>query len=119
MTPLDEVALRWRAIWEVGPGVAVLDGSSALSTAGVRGFDERVVHVSVPREVHHAPVLGVRIHLVHRGLHEVVRAGTPRTRPAIAAIRAASWAVSDRQAALLLTLPIQQRVVTGGAAAEG
>ncbi len=110
--PLNDVALRWRAIWEVGPQ-AVVDGISALAAGGVSGFDEHVVHVSVPRSVHRPRVPGVRIHRVQRVSSEVAAAGIPRTRPAIAAVRAASWAVSDRQAALLLTLPVQQRVITG------
>lgn len=111
--PLGDVGLRWRAIWEVGLGVATLDGVSALAAAGTRGFDENVVHVSVPRGVHHAPVSGVRIHRVERFTDERVSIGIPRTRPAVAAIRAASWAVSDRQAALLLALPVQQRIIGG------
>lgn len=109
---LGVVAQRWRAIWEVGAGAAVLDGVSALHAVGVTGFDEGAVHVSVPRAVHHAQVSGVRIHRVERRPGELAAAGIPRVRPAVAAVRAASWAVSDRQAALLLTLVVQQRVVT-------
>lgn len=36
----------------------------------------------------------------------------PRTKPAVAAIRAAYWAVSDRQAALVLLMTVQQRLAT-------
>jgi hypothetical protein len=111
---LGEVARRWRAVWEVGAGAAALDGVSALQAAGVRGFEEGAVHVSVPRAVHHAGVPGVRIHRVERRPRELVLAGIPRVRPAEAAVRAASWAVSDRQAALVLALVVQQRVVTAG-----
>lgn len=54
-------------------------------------------------------------------LHEVLRrtgdevaaSGIPRTNPAVAAVRAAHWAVSDRQAALVLAMPVQQRIITG------
>lgn len=111
---LGDVALCWRAIWEVGAGAAALDGVSSLQAAGVRGFDESIVQVSVPRPVHHARVSGVRIHRVDRGPRELAAASIPRVRPAEAAIRAASWAVSDRQAALVLALVVQQRVVTAG-----
>jgi very-short-patch-repair endonuclease len=38
--------------------------------------------------------------------------GIPRTRPAVAAVRGALWAVSDRQAGLLLTMTVQQRLAT-------
>jgi very-short-patch-repair endonuclease len=56
-------------------------------------------------------VPGVQVHRLHRGIDEVVGPGTPRVRTAVAAVRAAQWARSDRQAALLLTLPVQQRLV--------
>jgi very-short-patch-repair endonuclease len=54
-------------------------------------------------------------------VHKVVRrvpgelASVPcvRTVPAVAAVRAAHWAVTDRQAALTLVMPVQQRLVTG------
>ncbi len=111
---LGDVARRWRSIWEVGAGAAVLDGVSALQAAGVTGFGEAVEHVSVPRAVHPRRVSGVRIHRIERGPGELAVAGIPRVRPATAAIRAASWAVSDRQAALVLALVVQQRVVTAG-----
>ncbi len=109
---MGERAGRWRAVWECGPDVA-LDGVSALHAAGVRGFDEMCVHVSASRERHRRPVDGVRVHRVTRVSNEIVTAGVPRVRPAIAAVRAAHWATSDRQAALLLVLPVQQRIVTG------
>jgi hypothetical protein len=107
-------ALWWRAIWETGSRIAALDGVSALLAAGVTGYEETVVHVSVPDPCTPAQTPGVRIHRVVRNEGEVVRrSGVPRVAPAIAAIRAAHWAVSDRQAALLLVLPIQQGIVSG------
>jgi very-short-patch-repair endonuclease len=57
---------------------------------------------------------GVKLHKVIRRVpEELMGAGLTRTRPAVAAVRAAHWAVSDRQAALLLAMPVQQRLVTG------
>ncbi|MEO5608120.1 MAG: hypothetical protein ABIQ61_06650 [Ornithinibacter sp.] len=112
--PLDVMARRWRAIWEVGVRVAALDGVTALQHAGMTGFVDHDVHVSVKHTVEVAPLDGVRIHKVVRRLeHEVLGAGIPRTRAAVAAIRAAHWASTDRQAALLLVLPVQQRLCTG------
>lgn len=59
-------------------------------------------------------VPGVRIHkLVRRVPDEILTSGLPRTRPAIAAVRAARWAKSDRQAALTLVMPVQQGMCTG------
>ncbi|EWT00191.1 hypothetical protein N865_17775 [Intrasporangium oryzae NRRL B-24470] len=114
--PLTPLAQWWRAVWEVGHGIAALDGVTALLAAGLTGYDEQLVHVSI---VHHhrvAPVEGVRQHTItRRRPDEVIRAGVPRVRPAVAAIRAAHWAASDRQAALILVLTVQQRLATPAA----
>ncbi len=111
---LDTTALAWRAVWEVGrPDVAV-DGAAALLVDGLTGYTTPVVDVSVPWAARVAPVPGVRIHRVCRGEDEVRRVGVPRVRASVAAVRAAHWAASDRQAALLLALPVQQRLIRGG-----
>lgn len=110
---LGVAASRWRAIWEVGVGVAVVDGVTALQVAGLTGFEEETVHVSVKHTARVTDVSGVKVHKVARRADlEVLAAGVPRTRPAVAAVRAAHWAVSDRQAALLLAMPVQQRLVS-------
>ncbi len=44
---------------------------------------------------------------------DVRAAGIPRVRPEVAAVRAAQWARTDRQAALILCLVVQQRLVRG------
>ncbi|MBM6404497.1 hypothetical protein JQN72_09610 [Phycicoccus sp. CSK15P-2] len=112
--PLGDLARRWRGVWEVAAGVTAVDGVTALQHAGMVGYDDEQVHVSVRHTTEVVPVEGVTIHKVaRRGGDEVVRAGLPRTRPAVAAVRAAHWAVSDRQAALLLAMPVQQRLCTG------
>jgi very-short-patch-repair endonuclease len=109
--PLSLVAKRWRAVWEVGRG-AVLDGVSALEAAGLENFETNEVHLSIDHEQRVTRVEGVRVHQV-REAREVdsTAAGVPRVRPAVAAVRAAQWAVSDRQAALLLCMAVQQRLV--------
>lgn len=110
---LSDAALRWRAVWEVGRG-AVLDGVSALLAAGLQGFTTDVVHVSVAHDQRAPSVSGVRIHKVREPLgQDTVAVGVPRVRPGVAAVRAAQWAVSDRQAALVLCLTAQQRLVNG------
>lgn len=117
--PLPVLARAWSAIWEIGERIAVLDGVTSLAASGMTGFDEQHLHVSV-RHSHDIPCLdGVRIHKVIRRVEgEVVPVGVPRTTPAVAAVRAAGWAVSDRQAALLLLMPIQQRLTTPPLVAE-
>ncbi len=99
---------HWVAIWESGPG-AVLDGASALYAAGLTGWTEPVIHVTVPsgHRVHRLP--GVRIHRLDK-TDAVVRSGLPRTVPEVAAIRAAQWATSDRASATLLAMTMQQRL---------
>lgn len=114
--PLGEHELRWRAVWEVGHRVAALDGVSALQAAGLTGFAEPVVHVSVVHNVRTPQTAGVRQHKVSpRQANHLAGSGIPRVRPPVAAVRAASWAVSDRQGALLLLLPVQQGIVTPAA----
>jgi very-short-patch-repair endonuclease len=110
--PLTREGLWWSAVLEGGPR-AHLDGVSALLYAGLEHFEERTVRVSVPR--------GAKIR--HRGTSVDIRqtrrwdpadlapAGVPHTRPAVAAVRAALWARSDRQAALVLNMVVQQGLV--------
>lgn len=110
---LSPVAHRWRAVWEVGANAA-LDGVTALQAAGLTGFESALLHVSVPSAYRPSPVPGVRIHVVcATDAPDRVGAGIPRVRPAVAAIRAAHWASSDRQAALLVCLVAQQRLASG------
>lgn len=111
---LSVEANRWRAIWEVGEGIAALDGVTALQAAGLERFDDDRVHVSVLHTASIEAVEGVVIHkVIRRSPGEVMAHGIPRVRPPMAAIRAARWAVSDRQAALLLVMPVQQGLATG------
>lgn len=111
--PLGLEGQRWRAIWETGAKVAVLDGVTALQAAGLQGYAEQILHVSVVHTCAVKKVSGVRLHKVIRRVEgEVVPVGIPRTRPAVAALRGAYWAVSDRQAALILLMAVQQRLTT-------
>lgn len=112
--PLTRTADLWRALWEVGPRVAALDGPTALQLAGLKGYSDEQVHVSAVHTAAITPPPGVRVHKVVRRVEgELLRVGLVRTKPAVAAVRAAHWAVSNRQAALLLAMPVQQRLVTG------
>ena len=57
---------RWLAVWESGPR-AFLDGVSALQAAGLTGWTEQAIHVTVVagNRVHRRP--GVRIHRLDPG----------------------------------------------------
>jgi very-short-patch-repair endonuclease len=105
-------ALAWRAIWEVNRRDVAVDGVSAMVDAGLTGFELSTVEVSVPWPIRVRPIPGVRVHRVCREEAEVITAGLPRVGTPTATIRAANWASSDRQAALLLALPVQQRLLT-------
>ncbi len=111
--PLTEEARRWVAVFEAGPR-AFLDGSAALVAAGMEGFVPETIRVSVPRGARVRRAAGLNIRQTRRWQADDVAAttGPPRTRPEVAAVRAAIWAVSDKQAGLLLTLPVQQGLVS-------
>lgn len=108
--PLSDRARLWRAVWETGSG-AILDGVSALHAAGLTGFTFDRIDVAVPAGRRINPVQGVRVRR-RRDLGPTLMAGLPRARPEAAVIRAAQWAVSDRQAVLLVCLVVQQRMVS-------
>lgn len=118
---LSTTARAWSAVHESG-GDALVDGVTSLQLAGVRGLTDEAVHISLHHLCQTRQIAGVVQHKVSRRVEgEGVSAGVPRTPPALAAVRAASWAASDRQAALFLVMPVQQRIITGGhlvAAAE-
>ena len=100
----------WQAVWESGAD-ARLDGAAALLAHGLRGFTPELIDVSVP---HHrsswSVVEGVRVSR-RRHLPPLFPSGVPRARVEWAMIRAAQLARTDRQAALLLCMPLQQRLV--------
>ncbi len=110
--PLGDRARLWHAVIEAGTR-AVLDGTGSLLAAGLTGFDVALVRVSVPRggKILSSPGADVR---QTRRLRpsDVVSAGVPRVNTPVAATRAALWAVSDSQAALVLTMTVQQGLAT-------
>lgn len=111
--PLGERARLWHAVIEAGTR-AVLDGTGSLPAAGLAGFEADHVRVSVPRgaKILSSPGALVRQTRRLRRSDVVAGSGPPRVRTPIAAVRAGLWATSDRQAALLLTMTVQQRLAT-------
>jgi very-short-patch-repair endonuclease len=111
--PITEAALRWVAVLEGGPR-AVLDGFSALQAAGLTKFESDRIRVSVPRGARIRRVPGVDVRQTRRWSADDVASGSgpPRTRTEVAAVRAALWARSDKQAALVLTMTVQQGLAT-------
>lgn len=107
---LDAKAQRRVATWEVGAG-AVLDGVTSLVEAGLTSWQENVIHVSVAKGTRVRPRPGVRIHHQRR-MGRTLGTEPPRTAPEVATLRAAAWAVSDRQALTVLAMPVQQGLVS-------
>ncbi len=103
-------ALWWRAVWESGSG-SRLDGVAALEASGLTGFEALAIDVSIPSNNRRHRVQGVRLH--RRSLMPPAgAAGVPRVDVPYAAVHAAVWAATDRQAALVLCLVLQQRLTT-------
>jgi very-short-patch-repair endonuclease len=102
---------RWAAVFQGGPR-ACLDGVSALIASGLKRFTEDRVRVSVPRgaRVRRAPEFDIR-QTRRWCVDDLVRTGLPRTKPPVAAVRGALWARTDKQAALLVTMSVQQGLV--------
>ncbi len=97
-------------MWESGSG-SRLDGVAALEASGLTGFEAPAIDVSIPSNNRRHRVQGVRLH--RRSLMPPAgAAGVPRVDVPHAAVHAAVWAATDRQAALLLCLVLQQRLTT-------
>ena len=111
--PLTTLARCWAAIFETGTAIAAIDGVTSLQHAGLTGYVDDSLHVSAVHNHNTERLPGVRIHkVIRRVAGELIETGLPRTRPEVAAIRAAHWATSDRQAALILLMTVQQRLTT-------
>lgn len=112
---LDIMAFLWFAVAEAGPRAA-LDGLSALIAAGLVGLTQHPARVSIPRGARPVRARGIDVRQTRRlQPTDLCGAGIPRVRPDIAAIRAGIWAMSDRQAATILAMVVQQRIATAQA----
>lgn len=110
--PLDDRAREWVAVLEGGPR-ACLDGASSLIAAGLKGYSVDAIRVSLPRGGIVTRVPGINMRQTRRWrADDVVLHGVPRTRPHVAGVRAALWARSDKQAALVLAMVVQQGLAT-------
>lgn len=106
--PLPELGQLWAAVFEAGPR-GCLDGASALVAGGLKHYSEAPVRLSVPPGVLVRRAPGIDIRQTRRlVLTDLAPSGIPRTRPDVAGVRAALWARSDKQAALVLTMTVQQ-----------
>jgi very-short-patch-repair endonuclease len=109
--PIARAGHEWAAVFQGGPR-ACLDGASALLAAGLERYTVDRIRVSVPRGARIRRTRAYDIRQTRRWAPgDLEPHGIPRTRPAVAAVRGALWAVSDRQATYLLTLAVQQGLV--------
>ena len=112
---LNAAAMRWYAVFEAGPRSAV-DGASSLEAAGLTGWKSDTIRVSVPRGAPAVRRRGLMVRQTRRlKPDDVICIGLRRVRPEIAAVRGSLWAVTDRQAATLLAMTVQQRLTTAEA----
>lgn len=109
--PLDWRARCWVAVLEADPRAA-LDGVTALRWEGLPLEDDEIVLIT-PKGSRPLRMAGVRVHESRRWAADDIRVlGIRRTAPAVAAVHAGLWAVTDKQAAYFPTLAVQKGVVT-------
>lgn len=107
---ISDLGDRWAAVFQGGPR-ACLDGGSSLVAAGLTRYELDRVRVSVPRGARIRRNRRFDIRETRRWCDDdTVRIGIPRTRSATAAVRAALWARTDREATYVITLAVQQGV---------
>lgn len=93
-----------------GGASAWAEGEAALVLGGLKGWVPRVIDVGQPRTTRALGVTGVRYrHLVV--VSETTGSGVRRSRPAMAVLRAASWAASESAAGTLVAMSVQQGLV--------
>ncbi len=110
--PLVQEAREWLAVLDAGPR-ACLDGASSLIRAGLKNYDVDRIRVSVPRGVPVRSMEGVDVRQTRRlRLDDLSDDRLPRTRTPVAAVRAGLWARTDRQAGLLVSMAVQQRLTS-------
>lgn len=117
LTPLGRY---WMAVFETGAHAA-LDGAARLVAEGMTGFTPRFIDVTAARG--HRPSTqqwpGVRVHQ-HRDRGEIETSpdGLPCVALARAGVNAGIWAASDREAATVICMSVQQRIVDAVALRE-
>ena len=107
--PLSPRARLRSALWESGRDAA-LDGVAALLAAGLQNFSTDLVDISIPHRIPAKRMAGVRHHR-RRAMPAVIPTGIRRVHPAVALLNAAAWAATDRQAATIIAMALQQRLL--------
>jgi very-short-patch-repair endonuclease len=102
----------WLSLARVGPS-ARLGGASALEVDGLKGYAEPSARIWVPKGHAKHRVPGVTLHETRRwkASQDATVWGLPRSLPGVAVAQGVAWAKSLRQAALIVTMSVQQRLV--------
>lgn len=113
--PLTSQQRRWVGVLHAGPG-AVLALGTAAEAGGLKGFEEREVHVAVEhgREVGDLvdPAVTVRVHQTRHVTSDVVPLrDPPRQQVARAVVELASVAATDNRTRALIAASVQQQLV--------
>jgi very-short-patch-repair endonuclease len=111
--PLDFRARCRVSVWEAGDRAA-LDGSTSLTWRGLQGFADGI-HVIVPWPGRAERWEGSNVHPSRLWTPEDigVQEGLRVTHSDVATVRAAMWARSDRAAATVMAMAVQQRLTSG------
>jgi very-short-patch-repair endonuclease len=109
--PLEWRTRCWVAVLEAAPRAA-LDGVTSLRWEGLPLEDEEIVLIT-PKGSRSLRLTGVRVRESRRWAAGDIRTvGIRRTSPAVAAVHAGLWAVTDKQAAYFPTLAVQKGIAT-------
>jgi very-short-patch-repair endonuclease len=105
-------------VLESGPRAA-LSGVTALQYDGMAALTDETIHLFVPKGTIKRKLRAVTRHESRRWREEdLAPSGIRRTKPAVSAVMAALWAVTERQATFFLILPVQQGLCTPAELAE-
>jgi very-short-patch-repair endonuclease len=110
---LGDAARMQVALWEAGD-CAALDGATSLKVAGLKNWTERI-HLICPWPNGGRSWDGSFVHNSRLWNPDdfVVTDGMKRTRNDVATVRAAMYARTDRAAATVMAMSVQQRLTTG------
>jgi very-short-patch-repair endonuclease len=111
--PIGDAARRAAGAHQVGPRAA-LDGVTALQHRGATGLTDELVHVIAAKGSSPRRARGVRVHESRRFREEDVELvrGVRTVVAPVAAVHAALWSKTDKQASLMFVVAVQQRLAT-------
>lgn len=102
----------WRVALAHSSPTAALDGVTALQAAGLTGFSEAKVHISVPKGGRVCRMYFVEGHELRCAeSSEVIAGDLRRVEPVVATARGGLWMSTPKAAATVMSMAVQQRLV--------